>query len=197
VSERFAIWNVVETAGYESAWLTLDGLALRAVGQAAGQFPEPYWLSYTLDTDAAGATSGLQVAITVRGATRELRLARRNHEWSVDGQVRPDLRAALDCDLACSPVTNTMPILRHGLHHGPGSEQFTMAFVELPSLQVVAVPQQYRHLESVEGGGARVRYSSGTFTSDIHVDSDGLVIDYPTMARRVPAQTPGSMRPDS
>jgi hypothetical protein len=86
-------------------------------------------------------------------------------------------------------VTNTMPILRHGLHRRPGSEQFTMAFVQLPSLQVMAVPQQYRHLQRVEGG-ARVRYSSGTFTSDILVDSDGLVVDYPTMARRLPAPTP-------
>jgi hypothetical protein len=36
-------------------------------------------------------------------------------------RTRPDLATALDCDLACSPVTSTMPILRHGLQRSPGA----------------------------------------------------------------------------
>jgi hypothetical protein len=66
---RFAIWRVEETAGYESAWLEFDGPALRATGQTAGQLPRPYCLSYTLQTDAAGVTTSLQVSATVDDAT--------------------------------------------------------------------------------------------------------------------------------
>jgi uncharacterized protein len=201
---RFAIWHVEETAGYESAWLELDGLALRATGQTAGQRPTPYWLSYTLHTDAAGVTTRLQVSATVDDATHRLDLRRHAEEWTVNGAPRPDLVTALDCDLACSPVTNTMPIRRHGLQRSPGTETFVMAFVQVPTLQVVATRQEYRHLQLLETA-AQIRYSSGTFTSDLLVDRDGIVIDYPTMAHRIRNQTrigaddrtngPGSTRP--
>jgi hypothetical protein len=45
--------------------------------------------------------------------------------------------------------------------------------------------QAYTHL-GLLADGARVRYASGSFTSDLTVDTDGLVIDYPTMAHRIP-----------
>jgi uncharacterized protein len=183
---RFLVWQVVENAGYEAAWLSVDGLAIRARGQAAGQLPEPYWLGYELDTDERAVTRRLQVTVTLTGAQRDLDLRRDQDGWTVNGAPRPDLAGALDCDLAFSPVTNTMPVRRHGLQQGPGMERFVMAFVAVPALQVSASEQTYTHLGLV-AAGARVRYAAGSFVSDLLVDSDGLVIDYPTMAHRVPA----------
>ena len=203
---RQLVWQVVETAGFEAAWLGLDGMALRATGRAVGQLPEPYWLTYTLQTDDRAATTRLQVTATTAEAQYDLDLVRDGGDWSVNGQPRADLADALDCDLACSPLTNTMPIIRHGLQHGPGAGtyRFVMAFVQVPTLRVVASQQSYTHLGLAEDA-ARVRYASGTFASDLTVDRDGLVIDYPTMAHRVPAVTtvtagertggPGSPRP--
>jgi hypothetical protein len=49
-----------------------------------------------------------------------------------------------------------MPIIRHGLQHGPGEERFIMAFVQVPGLQVVASREAYTHLGLV-AGVARVR----------------------------------------
>jgi hypothetical protein len=204
---RHLVWQVVETAGFEAAWLSLDGMTLHATGRAVGQLPEPYWLTYTLQTDDRAATTQLDVTASTADAQYELCLRREGGAWSVNGELRPDLADALDCDLACSPVTNTMPIIRHGLQHGPrgsGTLGFVMAFVQVPTLRVVASQQSYMHLDSTEGT-ARVRYASGTFVSDLTVDRDGLVIDYPTMAHRVSAATavtadervggPGSPRP--
>ena len=182
--DRFVVWQVVETAGFEAASIQLDGLALRADGTVVGQLPEPYRLSYRLRTDDRAATAQLAVTcVTGSGETR-LNLRRDDTGWTVDGQPRPDLAAALDCDLACSPMTNTMPVLRHRLHREPGTERFTMAFVEVPSLRVLPSAQAYTHL-GPEPGGARVRYASGTFRSDLLFDTDGLVIHYPTMAHRI------------
>lgn len=183
---RHLVWQVVETAGFEAAWVNLDGMTLHATGRAVGQLPEPYWLTYTLQTDDRAATTRLTVAATTAGQQHELDLRRDGAAWSVNGQPRADLADALDCDLACSPVTNTMPIIRHGLQHGPGTHRFVMAFVEVPTLRVVASRQTYTHLgRSAET--ASVRYASGSFVSDLTVDRDGLVIGYPTMAYRVPA----------
>ncbi|WP_042404099.1 putative glycolipid-binding domain-containing protein [Streptacidiphilus carbonis] len=202
---RLLTWQVVETAGFESAWLSLDGASVQARGRATGQLPEPYWLSYRLTTDATGVTTSLEVEAETRAAVRRLDLRRGDDGWTVQGEPRPDLAAALDCDLGCCPVTNTMPILRYRLHEQPGSRNLTMAFVEVPTLRVIAVPQTYQLLEVIPGGGARVRYASGTFSSDLLVDQDGLVVDYPTMARRVTVESslsgperadgPGTARP--
>ncbi|WP_218025313.1 putative glycolipid-binding domain-containing protein [Nocardia jejuensis] len=182
--ERSVLWQIRETAGFESAWANLDGRRLRADGTVAGQLPEPYRLSYRLDTDDEAATTRLEVVCHLRDRTLTLDLRRGGTEWTVNGTARPDLSEALDCDLACSPMTNTMPVLRHDLHRQPGSHRFTMAFVELPTLRVVPSRQQYTHLGPDEGG-VRVRYESGTFRSDLLFDRDGLVIDYPHLARRV------------
>jgi hypothetical protein len=48
----------------------------------------------------------------------------------------------------------------------------------------VASRQTYTHLE-LGDGYTRVRYAAGSFTSDLVVDGAGLVVDYPTMARRM------------
>lgn len=203
---RHLVWQVIETAGFEAAWLSLDGMTLRATGRTVGQLPEPYWLTYMLQTDDRAATTHLEVTAATAGAQHDLDLRRDGGTWFVNGQPRADLADALDCDLACSPVTNTMPIVRHGLQHRPGTQRFVMAFVEVPTLHVVASRQSYTHL-GLTKDAARVRYASGTFVSDLTVDRDGLVIDYPTMAHRVPVATavtadervggPGTPRPDT
>ncbi|HEU5425520.1 MAG TPA: putative glycolipid-binding domain-containing protein [Actinocrinis sp.] len=186
---RHLVWQVVETAGFEAAWLGIDGLALHANGRAVGQLPEPYWLTYTLRTDDRAVTTRLSVTAATADAHYDLDLRREGETWYVNGEPRADLAGALDCDLACSPVTNTMPIIRHGLQRGTGTQRFLMAFVQVPTLSVVASQQSYTHL-SLNEDAARVRYASGTFVSDLTVDRDGLVIDYPTMASRIPAVTP-------
>jgi hypothetical protein len=115
--------------------------------------------------------------------TAELDLRRGRHGWTVNGVRRPDLDEALDCDLGGCPVTNTMPVLRHDLHRS-GDREFLMAFVEVPSLRVVPNRQRYTYLRRTAGGSV-VRYRSGSFRSDLTIDEDGLVVNYPRLGRRV------------
>jgi hypothetical protein len=77
-----------------------------------------------------------------------------------------------------------MPVLRHGLLGSEGSIELVMAWVSVPDLTVVASRQRYTAL-----GGNVVRFESldDTFTADLSFDNDGLVVDYPGLARRVPA----------
>ena len=49
-----------------------------------------------------------------------------------------------------------------------------------PSLVASRVEQRYEPLAD-----RVVRYSSGSFTADIRFDADGLVVDYPGLARRL------------
>ena len=79
-------------------------------------------------------------------------------------------------DLGYSPLFYSLPVLR-GLD---GPSDFVMAFVEVPSLDVVRSQQRYEPL-----GDGVIRYSSGSFVAEIRFDSDGFVTRYEGLAERV------------
>ncbi|MCX5425121.1 putative glycolipid-binding domain-containing protein [Streptomyces sp. NBC_00078] len=181
---RVITWDVIESKGYETAWAELSDGSLRARGRAVGVVPEPYWISYELQAGEDFVTRRLSVTAETGTSTRTLDLRHDGHgRWAADGEPLPGVDGALDCDLGLCPLTNTMPVLRHGLHQTPGEREFLMAWVSVPDLAVQPSQQTYTHLGPTERG-TRVRYSSGTFRSDLEFDGDGFVLDYPSLATR-------------
>jgi uncharacterized protein len=185
VDERTMItWMVDENRGFETAWVDLGDRSLAARGRAVGTVGKPYWLSYELETRDAYVTSRLLVVVETAAEIRRLDL---HHDdvtgWTVNGVPRPDLAAAVDCDLALSPLTNTMPVLRHRLHDTPGSHDFLMAWVSVPDLTVHPSVQRYSHV-AMSGSGTAVRFASDDFHSELTFDEHGLVLDYPRLAHR-------------
>src|SRR6266702_2778416 len=148
-----------------------------------------------------GNRNGHLVTARGEGWRRKLDLRRtRAGKWSIrataDGLVAlpgpggevADFSEALDCDLGLSPLTNSMPVLRHDLLRGGGPLDLLMAWVSVPDLSVHASRQRYTFVRAA-AGGAVVRYESldSGFTADITFDSEGLVIDYPGIGRRMPS----------
>jgi len=205
--ERLLVWEIDETAGFDTAWATIDGTRLIAQGRAAGLRPTPFWTTYSLETDERFVTARVRVEARWDGGAAALDLRRDEEGWTVNGEPRADLDSALDCDLAACPLTNTMPVLRHGLLLEPGDHDFLMAFIEIPSLRVIPNRQRYTHVEAAsDGQAARVRYRSGSFESVLSFDPEGFVIEYPQLGRRVQpgaespgarASGPGSARPNA
>lgn len=194
VSSHVITWEVTESQGYETSWIELRGTTLQARGRAVGTVPHPHWISYELETGDDYLTRELRVHAATATGSHELQLRHDGHgRWTADGEPLPDVDGALDCDLALCPLTNAMPVLRHGLHLAPGERSFLMAWVSVPDLTVHASPQTYTHLRRTERG-ARVRFASGDYRSDVEFDEDGLVIDYPGLARRL-SWNPGRPRP--
>ena len=180
------VWALDPVVGFDSAWATSSAGRLSAEGQQVGLRPRPYSVRYRLETAERFVTARLTAESRWDGGTAALDLRRDGERgWTVDGAPRPDLADALDLDLAACPLTNTMPILRHALHRGPGDHEFLMAFIELPSLRVVASRQRYTHLRSLPGGAALVQYRSGSFESELTIDAEGFVVDYPRLGRRL------------
>jgi hypothetical protein len=94
--------------------------------------------------------------------------------------------AALDCDIALSPLTNSMPVLRHGLLEGGGPLDFVMAWVSVPDLSIHPSGQRYTFVRR-EGDNSIVRYESSSrdFVAELTFDPDGLVIAYPGIGARI------------
>lgn len=153
----------------------------------------PYRLDYTLETTSGFVTAHMHVTAQGQGWKRSLELRRSpTGVWTADadadGQVElaaagGDLSAltnAFDCDLGLSPLTNSMPVLRHGLFSAGRSMEFVRAWISVPDLGVRISGQRYTFVRA-EGDDYIVRYEAldSDFSADITFDQEGLVADYP------------------
>ena len=160
-----------------------------------------YAVDWVLDTGPAWVTTRLSVRARGDDWARWLELDRDEHgTWSAergDGGGRAErldlggLDGALDCDLGLCPFTNTMPVLRHELvpvarRREARSVELVMAWVAVPELTVSASRQRYTARGPAPAGGAMVHFASGDFGTTIEFDTDGIVVDYPGLARRLP-----------
>ncbi|HZD69202.1 MAG TPA: putative glycolipid-binding domain-containing protein [Actinomycetes bacterium] len=210
--QRAVAWAKDDDAGVELVEVTLDERALSASGVAIGGEPVAYRLDYALETGPGFVTTRLEVTARGEGWRRTLDLRRgASGEWtasaSTDGDPPaaldppgaggagrdgsphrlPGLDGALDCDLGLSPLTNSMPVLRHRLLEREGSIDFLMAWVSVPDLGVQHSRQRYTAPRSLAGGNRLIHFESldSTFTADLSFDRDGLVIDYPGIGHRL------------
>jgi hypothetical protein len=195
----FIVWTGVEEWLTEAAGVDVSDSSVGGNGVQIGADPVPYRVGYQLNADDGFVTRAIDLTSSGDGWMRTLELIHDGAgRWEVmslqdegdvpggpwDGSL-PDLSEARDIDIENSPLTNTMPILRHGFQRG-GSGDFVMAFIQTPSLRVEASPQRYEHVRTTENGSV-VRYISrdGDFTADLELDEQGLLVHYPRLARRV------------
>ena len=150
---------------------------MRAPGDGAA-----FSASYRLVVDEQGVLSRLSVTSATEQrepATSPLNRSEDGY-WLLDtgaeqGGLRANYDGALDVDLAYSPMFNTLPIRRLGLHREPGDHQIAMVLVDLPSLQVRQVSQRYCTVSTLDPSGrAVIRFSSEGFEAELVVDAEGI-----------------------
>jgi hypothetical protein len=194
---RSLVW--IKDVGAELADIHMAGRRLTAAGFAIGAGPVPYRLEYDLETADEFATSRLSVRCRGAGWRRWLELRRDPAgSWHIHADGEGDVElpepggdasvfaGALDCDLGLSPLTNTMPVLRHGLHRAlsdPGPAAFLMAWVSVPDLATYPSRQRY-WLIGEHKQGSVIGFESGDFRAEIVFDGEGFVVDYPGIATR-------------
>ena len=203
---RRYVWLKDDPPGMEQAELAIraDGLTARSV--ALGSVPVAYRLDLDLTVGDGWVTRRLALTATGDEWARSLVLDRsldgtwRGHR-SMEGSPPPAVAASapvdavepddipttvLDVDVQWSPVTNLMPILRLGTTRAGAADTFTMAWVSVPSLAVTLDEQRYTLL-GLDDGDVCARFDSGDglFAAVLRCDPDGVVLDYPGIARRV------------
>ncbi len=182
----------------DRATIDLAPDAMRAFGSS---HTRSFATGWSLDVGPGWVTRSIGVTCRGLGWWRSLTLTRHpDGRWESrqDAEGDPDLPApgladpasvegALDCDLGLSPVTNTMPVRRlRLLDDVVPPTPLVLAWIDVPSLQVVRDEQVY----ASAGDGStprRVTFSSRDhdFSTTFTVDEDGLVVDYPGIARRL------------
>ena len=121
---------------------------------------------------------------TQLGATYELRYRLESNRLLLDLVGERQLELSLDgadfFDLGWSPLFNSLPVIRDRLLGGGAAREYSMRWVDVPSLEVSVSVQRYEPL-----GDDVVRFSAGTFSSDIRFDEAGFVVSYPGIGTRV------------
>lgn len=198
---RTVAWDKENDYGTEFVEVDLSADRLSAEGVAIGWDPLPYRLEFTLETGPGWVTRRLDVTTRGDGWQRHLDLQRSaSGTWTLEAAATGDhdvdleppgveastFAEALDCDLGLSPLTNSMPVLRHDLLRSNGAIDFVMAWVAVPALAVRRSDQRYTPLGDAPTGLRRIEYRSTGFVSELLFDPDGICVDYPRLGRAVP-----------
>lgn len=178
-------WQAEDGAGLEGVRLLLgQGGGFRALSRMVRT---GFTASYRLVVRDDGVLERLSVTAATAERERHLTMNRTDDGfWLLDtgtGGTRDDFGGAQDVDLAFSPLFNTLPIRRLGLHRGSGDHTLPVVFVRLPELQVELVQRRYRSVSPLGGDGtATVGLSWDDSAADLVVDGDGIVQHYPGLA---------------
>ncbi len=188
-------WQADDGHGFEGTRLHFGaGKAFRALGRLVRADPgAEYTASYRLVVRDDGTVERVSITSATAARERHLTLNRTDDGyWLLDtgsGGTRAEFGGAVDVDLAGSPMFNTLPIRRLGLHQESGDHTIPMVYVSLPDLVVSLSEQRYRTV-STDGTEPVVEFSSDGFTAELRLDADAVVVAYPGLATRyVPVPT--------
>jgi uncharacterized protein len=183
--KREVIWSAWEEPGLGHLRLAVRNSGIVADGVVLGmEEGRPFRLSYEVRCDPYWRVRAARVGVPGEPAKVEL-LSDGEGNWAgPDGRAVAYLEGCEYVDISETPFTNTLPVRRLGLAPGESAE-ITVAYFDGAELQPWPEPQRYTCLEK-SSGGAFFRFLSldGGFTADLHVDADGLVLDYPGLFRR-------------
>ncbi|MBC6983264.1 putative glycolipid-binding domain-containing protein [Caulobacter sp. 17J80-11] len=186
--KRSLIWRRQDDAGFEHFRLYDAPGGFDLVGRViVAEQGKPLTVDYRLRACNGWRSREVEVTQNYDGVTRRMQMAKVDDEWWVGAHDRVDLSSCMDIDLAITPATNVLPIRRLGLKVG-ASADIQAAWVQFPSLEIVATPQRYERL-----GERRWRYSglATDFTAELEVDEDGLPVEYEGIWSRI-ADLPGN-----
>jgi uncharacterized protein len=182
-----AAWQHREArSGFEVAYFQAAESGFVINGTTAAVEDGQTWVvTYSIELDAAWLTRSARIGTRTVSGSRETRLeADGAGHWLINGAPAPELDGCLDVDLESSAMTNTFPVHRLDL---PAGQQAAApaAYVRAADLTVDRLEQTYLRIAD-QGAQHRYTYSAPAFgfTACLVYDEDGLVSDYPGIARR-------------
>lgn len=184
-----ALWAAWDGRGLEHLRLRVEADSVRADSLiiAVDEGGRPYRARYRIDCGADWTVRRARLEL-LEAPTRVLDLrADGRGRWSngVTGAALA-LDGCVDVDVYPSPFTNTLPIRRLPDPAIGRPVAIDVAWVVLPELTVQVARQEYTLLaRTADGARWRFRGLGSDFTAELDVDRDGLVRDYPGIARRV------------
>jgi uncharacterized protein len=187
---REVVWSAWDGAGAEHLLLEVgqDGFVADGLVVGVAKGGRPFRVCYEVRCDATWRTRAVQVSAPGLDPVTPVvdLLADGEGNWTTrSGESVPGLEGCVDVDISATPFTNTLPIRRLGLAPGESAD-LSVAYVDIDEMRAWREEQRYTRLKK-NSEDALYKYESldSGYTTDLPVDTDGLVLDYPGLFRRV------------
>jgi len=182
------LWAAWEGRGFEHLALSAepDGVRADSLIIAVDDDGRPYRARYVVECDAGWKVTRTRVEVIEQPArVLEVRVDSRGRWTDATGAVLA-VDGCVDIDIYPSPFTNTLPIRRLTDVVVGRPVAIDVAWVALPELTIQPARQEYTLLErGATGARWRFRGLDSEFVAELDVDHNGVVRDYPGIARRV------------
>ena len=182
-------WQGTTRTSLESVRLFVSDGRLRASGRLVVAPESPFSASFEFTVARSGDVGRGLLRTTAADTERNISLGRTaDGIWLVDrgegATERNEFDGALDVDVAGAVTFTALPIRRLGLHRKPATVELPVLYISMPDLTVTLVRQTYSTV-SITDTGAVINYKDANRDADIIVDTDGLPMDYPGVAKRL------------
>jgi hypothetical protein len=179
------LWQRLDNPGYEWCQVSRHASGLHASGVTLVALEgDAHRVEYSVEVDVDGRTRRVRVTASGPGDRSLDLVADGRGRWTRGGTIVVEAMeepVAVDVDLGFSPFTNSLPMWRLSPMLAVGeSAEIRVAWVLFPGFEVVEGRQWYDRLDT-----RRWRYRSGTFQAELALAEDGLVDDYPGIARAI------------
>ncbi len=181
-------WRGFDPPSTETCALRKAKDGWRLEGEAVIHGPHPGTLTYAIALGPAWVTRSARVTGALGARRLDLAISRSAAGvWAVNGTPHPQLAPALDIDLGFSPATNTCVIRRLGPGR-QGQRPVIAAWLDTEDWVLKPLRQVYELT-----GPLTWAYRSPTtgFSTELTVNNDGFVTDYPGLWAAVPQEGGG------
>lgn len=172
------LWRRLDNPGHE--WALLTGLGAGPILRGTAVFMEDHVtgrLDYKIRCNPQWETLSAEILGWVGSKKIKLSILRTpEYTWRINGRSVPGVKGCIDLDLSFSPSTNLLPIRRSNLEIGQEAE-VRAAWLRFPDMELHPLHQRFRRT-----GSLCYFYESDTgFSTELKVNSEGFVIDYPPL----------------
>lgn len=184
------VWKNIECTGLEIAHIEMEEAGIKVCSTVMTlENHSPTCIEYTLRLNQNWEVENLEVSKKGQSGGLFLSVDKEGNWFLNDGTNIPDLTGAVDVDLSCTPLTNSLPIKRMDWEQQVEPAQIDVVYIDHENLTYKKVTQSYKRIHKREDTQT-FHYKSGQFETVFTVDHEGFVLAYPTYFNQVyPHQT--------
>ena len=140
-----------------------------------------YTVDYHLTIDLSWSIQEFIINSEVNTVKNKLKGKKLNDEWQINNVLNSDFKTFPFIDISLTPFTNTLPINNLKLNEGD-SQEIKVIYIDVLNNLVKPVTQQYTRVAPHTYHYDNLQTD---FKSDILVDENGLVVNYPGLFDKI------------
>ncbi|AZA77563.1 hypothetical protein EG347_08575 [Chryseobacterium sp. G0186] len=176
------IWQGIAFQSMEYFTLKENGKGSIVASKIIGCYESKiYTLDYELIIDLNWNIQEFIIESEINTVKSKLTGRKLQDEWEINNAVNPDFKAFPFIDISLTPFTNTLPINNLKLAENE-SQEIKVIYIDVLNNLAKPVTQQYTRIAPYTYHYDNLQ---SDFKSDILVDDDGLVVNYPGLFDKI------------